>query len=62
MPSGNIMWGLDESEDVFQAYGVPYQPVTVLVTRGTIVETWPGIRGIEELRASLDNLIALSGS
>lgn len=61
MPSGNILWGLDESEDVFRAYEVPYQPVTVLVTRGTIVESWPGIRNIDELRDSLDNLVALSG-
>ncbi len=61
MPSGNIRWGLDEPEDVFRAYEVPYQPVTVLVTRGTIVESWPGIRSVDELRASLDNLIGLSG-
>lgn len=62
MPSGNILWGLDESEDIFRAYEVPYQPVTVLVARGTIIETWPGIRNADELRASLDNLVAVSGS
>lgn len=61
MPSGNIRWGLDEAEEIFQAYEVPYQPVTVLVTRGTIVERWPGIRSGDELRAAVDNLIALSG-
>ena len=62
MPSGNILWGLDEREDVFFAYEVPYQPVTVLVARGTIVERWPGIRSADEMRASLDNLLRLAGS
>ncbi len=61
LPSGNVLWALDEAEDIFRAYEVPYQPVTVLVTRGTIVERWPGIRDASELRASLDNLISLSG-
>lgn len=61
MPSGNILWGLDESEDVFRAFEVPYQPVTVLVARGTIVERWPGLRSPDELRAALDNLVAVAG-
>lgn len=59
--SGNIKWGLDEDEDIFEAYGVPYQPVTVLIAADmTVVEEWPGLRPEEEIRAALDNLVALS--
>jgi hypothetical protein len=59
MPSGLISWGLDESERVFQAFGVPYQPVTVLIgADGTIVDSWAGARGEDEIRAALDTLLA----
>ena len=59
--SGQIMWGLDEDEEIFDLYGVPYQPVTVLIAHdGTVVEAWPGLRPEEELRASLEDLISLS--
>ncbi len=60
--SGEIMWGLDEDEEIFQLYGVPYQPVTVLIAADrTVVEAWDGLRAEEEIRAALDGLIALSG-
>lgn len=60
--SGRIQWGLDDQETIFQLYGVPYQPVTVLIAGDkTVVEAWAGLRGEEELRAAIDNLIALSG-
>ena len=56
------MWGLDEDEDIFSAFGVPYQPVTVLIAGDdTVVEAWPGLRGEDEIRAALENLISLSG-
>ena len=60
MPSGAMRWGLDEDAEVFSAYGVPYQPVTVLIT-GTDVEVdrWPGARSETEIREALDDLIAL---
>lgn len=59
--SGQIKWGLDEQEEIFQLYGVPYQPVTVLIAGDqTVVEAWDGLRAEEEIRAALDNLIALS--
>ncbi len=59
--SGEIMWGLDEDEEIFQLYGVPYQPVTVLIAAdGTVVEAWDGLRAEQEIRAALDGLIALS--
>lgn len=60
--SGQILWGLDDDEDIFQLYGVPYQPLTVLIAADrTVVEAWPGIRDESEIRAALDGLIALSG-
>jgi len=60
--SGKIQWGLDEQEMIFELYGVPYQPVTVLIAGDqTVVEAWAGIRSEDELRAAIDNLIALSG-
>jgi len=62
MPSGNIMWGLDVDETVFGLYGVPYQPVTVLIAHDdTVVEAWPGVRDEAEIRSALDQLIALAG-
>lgn len=59
MPSGEIMWGLDEDESIFAAYGVPYQPHTVLIASdGSIVERWPGARPEEELEAAIERLLA----
>lgn len=60
--SGAVMWGLDEDEEIFGLYGVPYQPVTVLIAAdGTVVEAWDGLRAEDEIRAALGELIALSG-
>jgi len=60
--SGRIMWGLDEDEEIFGLYGVPYQPVTVLIAGDqTVVEAWDGLRVEDEIRDALDNLVALSG-
>ena len=60
--SGQIMWGLDEREEIFQAYDIPYQPVTVLIAGDkTVVESWDGLRPEEEIRAAIEDLIALSG-
>lgn len=62
LTSGEVMWGLDDDEDIFAKYGVPYQPVTVLIgPDDTIVETWPGLRPEEEIRSALDRLVSLSG-
>ncbi len=59
LPSGLVQWGLDAQEEIFQAYGVPYQPVTVLIGADkTIVETWPGVRSESEIRSALDALLA----
>jgi hypothetical protein len=60
--SGQIRWGLDEDEDIFDLYGIPYQPVTVLIAAdGTVVEAWDGLRAEADIRMALDELIALSG-
>lgn len=60
--SGSIQWGLDAEEEIFSLYGVPYQPVTVLIAGdGTVVESWDGLRAEEEIRAALDALVSLSG-
>lgn len=60
--SGEIQWGLDEEEEIFSLYGIPYQPVTVLIARDqTVVAAWDGLRPEEEIRAALDDLIAQSG-
>jgi hypothetical protein len=59
--SRQIQWGLDEDIDIFEKYGVSYQPVTVLIAGDkTVVDSWGGIRSEEDIRASLDELIALS--
>jgi hypothetical protein len=59
--SRKIQWGLDEDIDIFDKYGVPYQPVTVLIASDkTVVESWSGLHSEEDIRAALDNLIALS--
>ena len=59
--SGEIMWGLDEDEEIFALYGVPYQPVTVLIAAdGTVVEAWPGVKDESEIRSALENLISLT--
>ena len=60
MPSGAIRWGLDEEAEVFSTYGVPYQPVTVLITGSDVeVNRWPGARSEADIRQALDDLVAL---
>ena len=60
MPSGAMQWGLDEGEEIFAAYGVPYQPVTVLIADGVEVKRWPGALSADEIRSELDTLVALT--
>jgi hypothetical protein len=60
--SGQIQWGLDDQEEIFALYGVPYQPVTVLIAADrTVLDSWPGLRDEVDIRRSLDELIAASG-
>ena len=59
MPSGAIRWGLDNDEVIFGLYGVPYQPVTVLIAAdGTVFDHWAGVRRPAEIREALDELLA----
>jgi hypothetical protein len=53
----NLDWGLDES--IWDLYGVPGQPASVLITGNDIVvDGWFGEVGEDALRASLDQLVA----
>lgn len=59
LPSGRVRWGLDADEDIFAAYGVPYQPATVLIASdGTVMEGWLGARGESEMRQAIERLLA----
>lgn len=58
--SKNLRWGIDESEDVFRAYGIPGQPASVIVVQGVIVDQWFGAVGEEALRLRLDAALALT--
>ena len=60
--SGAVMWGLDESQRIFSAYGVGYQPVTILVGADkTIVKQMFGAQGSSTLRAAIEELLSISG-
>ncbi|MFO7547979.1 MAG: hypothetical protein R6X29_03745 [Acidimicrobiia bacterium] len=60
LTSGVVRWGLDESESVFAAYGIPYQPATVLIAAdGTVVDAWAGVRTEADMRRALDDLIRI---
>ena len=61
LTSGETTWGLDESGDFFAAYGVPYQPHTVLITGDDIIfDEWPGALGEAEMRSRIESLIEAS--
>ncbi|MDJ0790761.1 MAG: hypothetical protein QNJ71_02590 [Acidimicrobiia bacterium] len=56
--SDNLEWGLDDS--VWDLYGVPGQPATILVSQGVIVDRWFGVNNDEFLRERIERLIDLS--
>jgi hypothetical protein len=56
--SDNLGWGLDES--IWDLYGVPGQPATVLIVDGIVVDGWFGALAEVELRDKLDHLVSLS--
>ncbi|MDX1448720.1 MAG: hypothetical protein R3246_06605 [Acidimicrobiia bacterium] len=59
LPSGVVRWGLDTDESVFQAFGVPYQPQTVLIAAdGTVFASWAGARDEQSIREALDALVS----
>lgn len=57
--SDNLAWGLDEERKIWDLYGVPGQPATVLVARGVVVDMWFGVTSEEFLRERIDRLISL---
>ena len=59
MPSGRVLWGLDETQEIFSAYGIGGQPIGAMVAAdGSLVVTWPGARSADEIREALDTLLA----
>jgi hypothetical protein len=59
LTSGNVVWGLDADESIFQSYGVPYQPVTALISADKkVVQMWSGLQEEDVIRERLDALVA----
>ncbi len=57
-----MFWGLDEDEDIFAKYGIPYQPVTILIAHdGTVLTEWAGLKDPAEIEVLLNELITLAG-
>jgi hypothetical protein len=56
--SNNLKWGLDDS--IWDLYGVPGQPASVLIANGVVVDVWFGALNEAEMRSRLDDLVSLS--
>lgn len=56
--SDNLQWGI--GDEIFNLYGIPGQPASVIVTEGVIVDAWFGAIGADELRARLDTALSLT--
>ncbi len=62
LPGGLVKWGLDERERVFSAFGVGYQPVTVLIGADkTIVKQLFGGQGRSAIQAAIEELLSVAG-
>jgi len=55
--SSNLQWGL--GPQIWELYGVPGQPSTVLIAQGVVVDMWFGATSPEFLKERIDNLITL---
>jgi len=55
--SDNLMWGLDNQ--IWELYGVPGQPATILIAQGVVVDMWFGATSAEFLTERIENLITL---
>ncbi len=63
MPSGRVLWGLDDTEEIFSAYGIGGQPAgAVVATDGSLVSTWLGAISAESMREALDEVLSGSNS
>lgn len=53
-----ILWGYDDS--LWGLYGVPYQPITFLISiDDVVVDMWFGEVSEDEMRARIDALVAV---
>lgn len=58
LPSGEVLWGLDEAQEIFASYGVGGQPAGAIISaEGTLVSTWRGGRSAVAIREVLDALL-----
>jgi hypothetical protein len=53
----NLKWGYDDS--IWDLYGVPGQPATVLITQGVVVDMWFGETSAAFLNERIDNLLTM---
>lgn len=60
MPSNTIQWGLDANEEVFDLFGVTYQPAGLMIVDGVIIDQWPGALGEDDLRERVEYLASFS--
>ena len=58
LPSGKVLWGLDGSQEIFQAFGVGGQPAgAIIAADGSLVSTWRGFKNPDQIRETLDALL-----
>ena len=60
IPGGTVQWGLDANEEVFDLYGVSYQPAGVMIVDGVVIDQWPGGLGEDALREKVAYLASFS--
>ncbi len=53
----NLSWGI--GDQIFDLYGIPGQPASVIVVEGVIVDSWFGAIDADELRTRLDRAVSL---
>jgi hypothetical protein len=59
MPSGRVLWGLDESQHVWDLIGASGTPSAVLLgPDGKVFTAWSGALGEAALRENIDALIS----
>lgn len=59
MPSGRVLWGLDESQHVWSLFGASGTPTTILLgPDGEVVAGWSGAVGEAGMREQIELLVA----
>lgn len=59
LPSGQTRWTLDEDGTVCDAFGIPANPITVLVVGPVEADRWFGLVPGDEITDRLDEVLAL---